>query len=87
MNPRGKGGAYAPIPGDDEHQGDEDPENSRAPGAAAPDPASMGSPPLFFHHPASYADAAGSSLHQRGEPRTPGGMASRARPVLDEVVD
>jgi hypothetical protein len=26
-------------------------------GAAAPYPASMGSPPLFFHHPASYADA------------------------------
>ena len=28
----------------------------------------MGSPVLFFHHPASFADAAGSSLHQRGSP-------------------
>jgi hypothetical protein len=30
MNPQGKGGAFAPIPGDDEHQGDEDLENSPA---------------------------------------------------------
>ena len=30
MNPQGKGGAYAPIPGDDEHQGDEDLGNSPA---------------------------------------------------------
>ena len=34
MNPQGKGGAYAPIPRDDEHQGDEDPENSRTPDPA-----------------------------------------------------
>ena len=34
--------------GDDEHQGDEDVELSRTPGAAAPDPAAYGlSPPLF----------------------------------------
>jgi len=41
MNPPGRGGAYAPIPGDDEHPGDEGLENSGAPGAAAPDPAAI----------------------------------------------
>ena len=36
--PPGRGGAYAPIPGDDEHQGDEDLENCPHPGLAAPGP-------------------------------------------------
>ncbi len=44
--------------GDDDHQSDEGLENSPTPGAAAPHLASMGSPPLSFHHPASYAAAA-----------------------------
>jgi hypothetical protein len=34
MNPQGKGGAFAPNAGDDEHQSDEDPENSPAPGSS-----------------------------------------------------
>jgi hypothetical protein len=48
MNPQGKGGAFAPIQGDDEHQGDERLKLSGTLGAAAPDPAAYGlSPPLF----------------------------------------
>jgi hypothetical protein len=51
MNPPGRGGAYTPIPGDDEHL-----ENCLHPGARRPrTPLSMGSPPLVFYHPAAYA--------------------------------
>jgi hypothetical protein len=55
MNPREGWRARANTRGDDEHQGGGHLENCRTPGAAAPDPASMGSPPLFFHHPAACA--------------------------------
>ena len=49
-------GAYAPIPGDDQHQGDNHPENCLHPGARRPrTPLSMGSPPLVFYHPAACA--------------------------------
>jgi hypothetical protein len=54
----GKGGAYAPIPGDDEHQ-DEGLEDSRHPGLPPRTPRLWARRPLFFHHPASCADAAG----------------------------
>ena len=53
-----------------EHQGDKQPENGHA-RAPSPCPVRVDSPsPLFT--PTSYADAAGSSLHQRGELRMPG---------------
>ena len=39
-------------------------------GARAPGPACMAPVAPLFHPLPSYADAAGSSLHQRGEPRT-----------------
>jgi hypothetical protein len=46
--PPGEGWRVRAKPGDDEHQGDEDLENSSVPGAAAPHPAAYGlSPPLF----------------------------------------
>ena len=59
--------------GDDEHQGDENLEDSPAhPGLPPRTPMRMGSGrPRCFNPSPSYADAAGSSLHQRGEPRTP----------------
>jgi hypothetical protein len=75
MNPQGKGGAFAPNAGDDEHQGDEDLENFPAPGAAAPCPACMAPVAPLFHPLPSYADAAGSSLHQRrGTPHPMAGV-------------
>jgi hypothetical protein len=70
MNPQGKGGAYAPIPGDDEHQGDEDLENRHA-GARAPDPRVWLRSPRFFtpYRPArTRQDLPCTSA---GEPRTP----------------
>ena len=86
MNPR-EGWRVRANTEDDEHQGDKHLENSRALRAAAPDPASMGSPPLVLYHPASYADAAGSSLHQRGGTPHPEFYPSgRARRVPDRVV-
>jgi hypothetical protein len=39
-------------------------------GARAPGPPCMAPVAPLFHPLPSYADAAGSSLHQRGEPRT-----------------
>ena len=71
MNPPGKGGAFAPIWEDDKHQGDEHLELSGALGAAAPDPRRMGCRPRCFNPSLPTRHAAGSSLHQRGEPRTP----------------
>ena len=68
MNPWGKGGAFAPHEGDDEHQGDEDLENFPASGAATPRPACMAPVAPLFHPLPSSADAAGSSPHQAGNP-------------------
>jgi hypothetical protein len=55
MNPWGKGGAFAPHAGDDEHQGDEDLENFPASGAAAPRTACMAPVAPLFHPLPSYA--------------------------------
>ena len=76
MNPQGKGGAFAPIP---ETVGtratstwrDEHLENCPGGGSCPLTPV-YGSVAPLFHPLPSYADAAGSSLHQRGEPRSPG---------------
>jgi hypothetical protein len=69
MNPQGKSGAFAPHAGDDEHQGDEDVEDSPAhPGLPPRAPACMAPVAPLFHPLPSCADAAGSSLHQRGDP-------------------
>ena len=67
--PLGEGWRVRANAGDDEPQGDEHLENRHA-GARAPDPVYGSGRPAFSPLP-SYADAAGSSLHQRGEPRTP----------------
>ena len=60
------GAAYPPLPGDDQHQGDEHLQNSRprTPGAAAPDPACMAPVAPLFHPLPSYADAAGDPCTQ-----------------------
>ena len=39
----------------------------------------------LFHPLPSCADAAGSSLHQRGEPRTPRGYQKAARPAREPM--
>ena len=39
----------------------------------------------LFHPLPSCADAAGSSLHQRGEPRTPWGYQKAARPAREPM--
>ena len=70
MNPQGEGGAFAPIRRDDEHQGDEHLRTVHA-GARAPVPPLYGSGRPAFSPLPSYADAAGSSLHQRGENPAP----------------
>jgi hypothetical protein len=68
MNLPGKGGASAPIQETTSTGGGEHLENGRTPGAAAPDPACMAPVAPLFHPLPSCADAAGSSLHQRGDP-------------------
>ena len=49
-----------------EHQGDEHLENPSTQGLAPPCPPCMAPVAPLFHPLPSYADAAGSSLHQRG---------------------
>ena len=74
MNPGEERRVRANTGGDAEHQGDEHLENSsrHTLGLPARDPLRMALVAPLFHPLPSYADAAGSSLHQRrGEPRTP----------------
>ena len=73
--PPGKGGAFAPIRRDDEHQGDEHLENGPPGGPRPRAPGRLRSPRFFTPSP-SYADAARSSLHQRGENPAPPGNQS-----------
>ena len=77
MNPWGKGGAFAPHAGDDEHQGDEDLENFPASGAATPRPACMAPvAPLFtpYRPPRTRQDlpctSAGGAPHPEFVPLT-----------------
>ena len=66
-DPPGEGWRVRANAGDDEHQGDEDLENS-PPHSGLPPRAPLCMAPVapLFHPLPSYADAAGSSLHQRG---------------------
>ena len=48
-------------------------------GLPAPDPVSMGSPPLFFHHPASCADAASIPRAPRLQRRQPRQVGAEGR--------
>jgi hypothetical protein len=70
MNPQGKGGAFAPIPRRRRAPGRRPPGEPSTRGLAPPYPPCMAPVAPLFHPLPSYADAAGSSLHQRGEPRT-----------------
>jgi hypothetical protein len=72
----GKGGAYAPITGEIEHQGDDHLDNGPC-GGSAHSPVRMDSSSSLFHPLTPYADAAGSPLHQCGE--TPHPELARSR--------
>ena len=71
MNPKGRMARSRQYRGDVEDQGDEHPENGPGGGLRPRAPVRMASSAPLFHPLTSYADAAGSSLHQHGEPRTP----------------
>ena len=67
--PPGEGWRVRANAGDDEHQGEEDLENSPAhPGLPPRTPRRMGCRPRCFNPSLPTRHAAGSSLHQRGEP-------------------
>jgi hypothetical protein len=87
MNPWGKGGAFAPHEGDDEHQGDEDLENFPASGAAAPEPRVYGSGRPAFSPPTVLRGRGRIFPAPGGEPRTPSlNRSRRARCVPDRTV-
>ena len=68
--PQGKGRAFAPNAGDESTRAMRTWRTSRTRGCR-PAPRVYGSDRPAFSPLPFYADAAGSSLHQRGEPRTP----------------
>src|ERR1700733_9878022 len=82
--PQGKVARSRKYRGDDEHQGDEDVELSRTPGAAAPDPAAYALSPPMFQPLTAYADAAGSSRPSApvDRPRTPRRARGRHKQVM-----
>ena len=85
MNPQGKGGAYAPITRRRRAPGRRAPGERSTRGLAPPCPPCMAPVAPLFHPLPSYADAAGSSLHQRGGTPHPDGLAPLAC-ALDPVI-
>ena len=66
MNPSGKGGAFAPLPRRRRAPGRRAPRERSTQGLRPRAPVRMASSAPLFHPLTSYADAAGSCLHQRG---------------------
>ena len=85
--PPGRGGAFAPIPRRRRASGRRAPGGRSTRGLAPPCPPCMAPVAPLFHPLPSYADAARSSLHQRGGiPPPESGRSRRARCVPDRTV-